>query len=92
MIQAQDPVPGATPDRALAPLAEEMAAFRARLPEMLARCAGRYVLVKGAEILGDFPDRAAATREGYRRLGDAPFLVRRVADDEPGVYLPNATV
>jgi hypothetical protein len=45
------------------------------------------VLVKGADILGIFPDRSAAMREGYRRLGVAvPFLVRQIADPEPVVY------
>jgi len=47
-------------------------------------------LIKGAEILGTFPDRSSALREGYSRFGVvAPFLVRQIADPEPVVYLPN---
>jgi hypothetical protein len=44
---------------------------------------------KGADILGTFPDRSAALREGYRRLGIVPFLVRQIADPEPVVDLAN---
>jgi hypothetical protein len=51
--------------------------------------AGRFVLIKGADILGTFPDRSAALREGYRLFGVVPFLVRQIADPEPVVYLPN---
>jgi hypothetical protein len=51
--------------------------------------AGRFVIIKGADILGTFPDRSAALREGYRRLGIVPFLVRQIADPEPVVDLAN---
>ena len=74
---------------ALAALAEEIATYRDRLPQLLREQAGRFVLIKGASILGTFPDRSTALREGYRRFGVVPFLVRQIADPEPVVYLPN---
>jgi hypothetical protein len=75
---------------ALAAIAEEIATYRNHLPQLLREQAGRFVLIKGADILGIFPDRSAAMREGYRRLGVAvPVLVRQIADPEPVVYLPN---
>lgn len=76
-------------EAALAALAEEMATYRARLPELLAEGEGRFVLIKGREVVGMFPDRSAALREGYRRFGVVPFLAREVTAAEPAVYLPN---
>lgn len=75
---------------ALAALAEEMATYRDRLPELLAEGEGRFVLIKGREVVGIFPDRSAALRDGYRRFGVAPFLAREITASEPVVYLPNA--
>jgi hypothetical protein len=74
---------------ALAAIAEEIATYRNQLPQLLREQAGRFVLIKGADILGTFPDRSAALREGYRRLGIVPFLVRQIADPEPVVDLAN---
>ena len=78
-----------SPENALAAIAEEIATYRNHLPQLLREQAERFVLVKGADILGIFPDRSAALREGYRRFGVVPFLVRQIADPEPVVYLPN---
>ena len=98
MIEARDrahpvrSVPGdgdRSPEAALAVLAEEIATYGHHLPQLLREEAGRFVLIKGADVLGTFPNRSEALREGYRRLGVVPFLVRQVADPEPVVYLPN---
>ena len=78
-----------SPEVALAAIAEEIAAYRNHLPQLLREQAGRFVLIKGADILGTFSDRSAALREGYARFGVVPFLVRQIADPEPVVYLPN---
>jgi hypothetical protein len=78
-----------SPEAALAVMKEEITTFQNHLPQLLREQAGRFVLIKGADILGTFPDRSAALREGYRRFGVVPFLVRQIADPEPVVYLPN---
>jgi hypothetical protein len=79
-----------SPEAALSAITEEIATYRNQLPQLLREQAGRFVLIKGADILGIFPDRSAASREGYRRFGAiVPFLVRQIADPEPVVYLPN---
>jgi len=76
-------------EAAVAAMAEEIATYRAHLPQLLREQAGKFVLIKGADILGTFPDRSTALREGYRRFGVVPFLVRQIVDPEPVVYLPN---
>jgi len=72
----------------LAPLAGAMATYRERLPELLPEHEGRFVLIRDSAIVGVFPDRSAALREGYRRFGIVSFLVRQIAASEPVVYLP----
>jgi hypothetical protein len=96
VIDAGRPVHSAAPEETasgvtdpLAALAEERATYDDRLPELLRQHEGRFVLIKGKDIAGLFGDRSAALREGYRRFGIVPFLVRQVAATEPVVCLPN---
>jgi hypothetical protein len=70
-------------------LAEERTAYRRLLPELLRDHEGQYVLIKGTESFGVFPDRSQALREGYRRFDVIPFLVRQITASQPVVYLPN---
>jgi hypothetical protein len=100
MIEAQGQarrVPSADVEKAaanasIASLTEEMATFRDRLPELLREHDGEFVLIKGTEIAGVFSDRSAALREGYRRFGIVPLLVRQIAASDPVVYLPNVVL
>ncbi len=96
MIEAQGRVPlmfpapsGTEAEDALAVLAEEMAAYHDRLPALLREHEGEFVLIKGTDVIGVFHDRSQALREGYRRFGVIPFLVRQITASEPVVYLPN---
>ena len=74
---------------ALAVLAEERTTYRNSLPELVRAHAGQYVLIKGQNVIDVFSDHAEALRQGYRRFGIVPFLVRQIAASEPVVYLPN---
>ena len=73
----------------LAVLTEETAAYQAHLPRLLGEHRGQFVLIKGPQIVGIFPDRSSALEEGYRRFGIVSFLVREITDAEPVIYLPN---
>lgn len=70
-------------------LAGDIATYRARVAEMVEEHEGQYVLIRQGEIIGFFPNRSKATREGYRRFGIVPFLVRKVTPTERVVYIPN---
>jgi hypothetical protein len=84
------PAPSGTEaEDTLAVLAEEMAAYRGRLPTLLREHDGQFVLIKGTEVIGVFHDRSQALREGYQRFGVIPFLVRQITASGPVVYLPN---
>jgi hypothetical protein len=80
---------GRSAEVGLAAIAEEIATYREHLPKLVCEHPGRFVLIKGTDILGTFSERSVALQEGYRRFGAVPFLVRQIADPEPVVYLPN---
>ena len=69
----------ATSRVSVAALAEEIATYRRCLPELLRQHEGEFVLIKGTEIAGFFPDLSAGLREGYRRFGIVPLLIRQIA-------------
>jgi len=95
--KARSKKPGFTPvddppnHAILAALTKETMAYRAQLPRLLRKHRGQFVLIKGDEIAGIFPDRSRALDEGYRLFGIVSFLVREITDSEPVVYLPNIT-
>ena len=97
MKNAKNGLPNsAKPDSGKAPpiwsidaIAEEIATYKARLPEMAHEHEGEYVLIKGNEVVGFYPDDASAIREGYRKFGIVPLLVKRVTATERAIYIPN---
>jgi hypothetical protein len=97
MINKKNGLPAsATQDQGKAPpiwsieaIAEEIATYRARLSEMVREHEGEFVLIKGNEVVGFFADDSLAIREGYRRFGVVPLLVKQVKAHERVVYIPN---
>ena len=73
-------------------IAEEIATYRARLPELVKEHDGEFVLIKGNEIVGFFPDESSAFREGRRRFGVVPMLGKRITANEPVIYIPNVVL
>jgi hypothetical protein len=75
----------------VAAITEEIATYRSRLPELLAH-EGQFVLIKGDRVIGFFDNSSEAIREGYRRFGPVPLLVKRITASERVVYFPNVVV
>ena len=48
----------------------------------------KFVLVKGAELVGVFDGAENAVSEGIRRFGTESFLVRHVSEKEEEVRIP----
>ena len=69
------------------PLAEEREYFSEHQSEWREAHAGKFVLVKGRELVGTFNRAEDAITEGARRFGEEPFLVRSV-DQEKDIYIP----
>src|SRR4051812_35445108 len=61
----------------------EMAAFLARLPDLLKSHPGQFVAVVDSEILGVWPTREEALDAAVERAGEGPFMVRQIQADEP---------
>lgn len=64
------------------PLATELATFQAHKAELLGRHRNGFALIKGRDILGTFDTQGDANQDGCQRLGNAPFLIRRIVEVE----------
>ena len=73
-------------------LEKEREYFKKQRDEWLSRHAGKFVLIKGEELIGVFDTQQEALTEGARRFGTASFLVRQVEESEQLVYIPALTL
>lgn len=66
----------------------EMATYRRLKPELLADPdkVGKYVLIKGEELLGVYPTREESLEQGYERYLFEAFMVKQIVEVEP-VYI-----
>jgi hypothetical protein len=73
---------------AVAELSREQEVYEAHREQLLGEALGKFVLIRGDEIIATYDTERDAINEGYRRFGNVPFLVRRVAAvDEPANFL-----
>ena len=71
-------------------LDKEIETYHEHRDSLLADAEGKFVLVKGAEIINTFESKRDAVEQGYDRFGNAPFLVKRVLKIEiPLNYVTN---
>jgi len=61
--------------------AAELAAYQRKLPELLGE-AGRFVLIKGDEVMGVFDSYQDAVTSGYARFELDSFFVKQIAAAE----------
>lgn len=59
-------------------LERELRTYQERKDDLVGASAGKYVLVKDDEVVDVFDTEADAIRDGYRRFGNVPFLVKEV--------------
>ncbi len=62
-------------------LEKELKTFDKRKEQLLVEAKGRFVLIKGDEVLADFASYEDALSEGYRRFGNESFLVQEVQEN-----------
>jgi hypothetical protein len=70
-------------------LEREVRYFEQHRIELLAQAAGKYALIKGAELIGTFSSETEAVGAGFRRFGNEAFLVKHIV--EADLPLPFAT-
>lgn len=71
-----------TANKGQSSLAAELATFAEHRDELLGRAKGKFVLIKGTDVIDVFEDRTDALVRGYREFGNHPFLVKKVAEFE----------
>lgn len=67
------------------PLEKELATYQAKLPE-LKQHEGKFVLIHEDEVVDTFTSYDDALKEGYKRFGLKPFLVKQILAIEPVFY------
>jgi hypothetical protein len=63
-------------------LERELRTYRDRLPELVQH-AGKYVVIQNGDVIDVFAAYGDALRDGYRRFGLDPFLVKQILIPEP---------
>lgn len=63
-------------------LEKELKTFDKRREQLLAEVKGRFVLIKGDDVLADFASYEGTLSEGYRRFGNEAFLVQQVKEND----------
>jgi predicted ferric reductase len=70
----------------------ELEFFTQHKDEWLRYYKGQFALVKGEELIGTFTTRTEAFSAGIGRLGNVPFLIKVVSEEEETVQFPALTV
>ena len=63
--------------------------YETQLEDLLSKYEGKFALVKGEEIIGIFDSEGEAYTGGLSKVGNQPFLIRRISNlEEQTVTLP----
>jgi hypothetical protein len=69
-------------------LRREVETYQENREQLLGNALGKFVLIHGDEIVATYDTELDAINDGYRRFGNVPFFVKRVAAvDEPANFL-----
>jgi len=63
-------------------LATELKTYEQHRNELLRTAEGKFVLIRGIEVVGVYESQMDAIAEGYRRFGNVPFLVKQIVQVE----------
>ena len=68
---------------------KEYEAFRAKLPELLAKYKGKYAVVKGGEVQGIFNSLEETYRHALERFGiDGRFIIQSIEEERVEYFSP----
>lgn len=65
------------------PLEQELKTYEKEKEKLLSEGKGKFVLIKGDEIIGIYTSQEDALAEGYKRFGNEEFLVKEIIEIEP---------
>jgi len=63
-------------------LATELKTYAEKFETLLGTHEGKFVIIRGDQMLGTFDSQLDAIAGGYRQLGNVPFLVKQVVKVE----------
>ena len=67
----------------------ELRFFESKKEEWLEKHRGRYVLIKGEELMGVFTSLEDAYNEGVKQYGNQPFFIKQVTEVENIEQVPS---
>lgn len=70
----------------------EVATYEKHKEELLGKSRGKFVLIKGEQILGTFDSQADAVNQGYKQLGIVPFLVKQIQEFESPLHFVSGKI
>ena len=63
-------------------LEQELKTYQEHKSDLVGKSKGKFVLIKGDQIIEVFENRFDAIRNGYERFGNVPFLVKQIRETE----------
>jgi hypothetical protein len=60
---------------------DEIRAFEAMQHDLEAKYVGRWILIHGGKLIGDFTDFEEAADHALARFGRGPYLIRKVGEE-----------
>jgi len=73
-------------------LEKEFKFFQSKMEEWLKNYRGKFVLIKGEELIHVFNTFEDAYKEGVKRYGNQPFFIKKVDEEERIEMLPALTL
>lgn len=64
-------------------LSKEIETYQKNKQKLLKESSGKFVLIKGEEIINVFDTSADAIKVGIDKFGNTPFLVKQILEIEP---------
>ncbi len=73
-------------------LEQELEFFYSHKQELLEHHKNQFALIKGNQLIGTFTTWEEAFDAGVKQLGNVPFLIKRVQEEEEVVQFPALVV
>jgi len=63
-------------------LESELKTYEQHKNELLGTAGGKFVLTRGTDVIGVYNSKMDAIAQGYKQLGNVPFLVKQIVEVE----------
>ena len=63
-------------------LEKELATYEAAKPRLISEAPGKFVLIRGEQVVDTYDSELDAINAGYEKFGNVPFFVTQVTEVE----------